>query len=367
MQPSGALKAARGQLRPIRALIVDDSAVVRTVLGRMLERDGGFEVAGLAATATQALDLLTHTQVDVILLDVEMPGTDGITALPQLIERSGGARVVIVSSFCEDGATATLRALALGAADTLLKPGAANLGGRFADLLSTKLKRLGQAAPAPRPRPVAVVAEASRPADPMPARRGRVDCIAIGSSTGGIQALSAFFAALPRSIAAPILVTQHLPPPFMPFFARQIADMAGRPARVAADGMEVRPGEVLVAPGEGHLTVVRLGGLVRVAIDRSPQPSGCLPSVDPMLASLVSAYGTGAVGVVLSGIGRDGSLGADELVAAGGEVIAQDQASSVVWGMPGVIAMAGLASVVRAPADLAGHIARRIEASRAWS
>lgn len=346
---------------PIRVLIVDDSVVARTVLARMLGDRADFEVAGLAGSAAAALAMLAGMQVDIILLDLEMPHRNGIAALPELIERSGGARVLVVSSACAEGAASTLAALSGGAADTLLKPGVTAFAGRFADELADRLRRIARAigpmqpiAPAPAARTASAVQ--------------RVDCLAIGASTGGVPALSQFFAGLPGDFAVPIMVTQHLPAPFMPYFADQLCGMAGRPARIAASGMLPNPGEILLAPGDAHLTLARTGGVVHVRLERGAVASGCRPSVDPMLASVGRLYGAGAVGVVLSGMGRDGANGAERLVAAGGTMLAQDSASSVVWGMPGVIANAGLAQLVAPPADLARRISEwgQAEASR-WT
>ncbi len=180
---------------------------------------------------------------------------------------------------------------------------------------------------------------------------------ALAHRPAGVHALSEFFAALPRDFATPILVTQHLPAPFMPFFADQLQEMTGRPARVAAPGMQPNPGEILLAPGDAHLTLVRTGRVVHVRLERGRAASGCLPSVDPMLASIGRLFGAAALGVVLSGMGRDGATGAEQLVKAGGAVLVQDAATSVVWGMPGVIANAGIAHAVAPPAELARRVA----------
>jgi len=344
--------SAKAASRPIRLMIVDDSLVARTVLSRILERSPLFEIVGSAGRAEDAIALLDQVKVDIILLDVEMPGTDGLTALPDILKRSRGARVLIVSSAAADGAASTVKALTLGAADTLLKPGAGSFAGRFADVLIERLVRIGHADTRP---------SRSNPATPLE-RRGPltpIGCLAIGASTGGLHALSAFFRALPVEFDAPILVTQHLPAIFMPYFAAQLQDIAGRKASVAADGSVPRAGELLVAPGEGHLRLVRVGERVSVRIDHTPSVSGCLPSVDPMLESVAAVYGASAAAVILSGMGRDGVLGAAELVAAGGEVLAQDADTSVVWGMPGAVANAGLASVVLPPDRLAQQIGCR--------
>ena len=362
---------ARDRESPIRLMIVDDSIVARAVISRMLEPRPEFEIVGSAANVDQALELLDRVLVDIILLDVEMPGTDGLTALPTLLARSRGARVLIVSSAAEQGAAATIKALTLGAADTLLKPGAGNFAGRFAEALAERLLRIGPAArdPSPRhgapqsPAPPGITAPAVPAAPeqdgPPPAPSGPIECLAIGASTGGVNALTALFKALPARFDVPILITQHLPAVFMPYFVAQLREIAGRTAILATEGARLQPGEILVAPGDGHLCLVRGRDAVRVHIDRARAASGCMPSVDPMLASLARVFGAGGVGVVLSGMGRDGLLGATEMAASGGEILVQNAETSVVWGMPGAVANAGLAAAVLDPARIARRIGQR--------
>ncbi|WP_254601873.1 chemotaxis-specific protein-glutamate methyltransferase CheB [Sphingomonas bacterium] len=342
--------------RPIRVLIVDDSIVARAVLARILAPDRGFDVAGQAGTAAAAIDILKTQAVDIILLDVNMPGLSGLDALPALIERSGGARVLIVSSDCGTGAAVTISALRLGAADTLLKPSAGALNGPFAVTLVETILRI---AAAPRPSaPQGDILPVARQAPFVPvASQAGVDCVAIGASTGGVHALASFFAAYPFEALPPILVTQHLPAPFMPFFARQLSEMTGRPTRLATDGAPLTPGIVLLAPGDGHLGLARTRGRVHVKICRRPTSSGCMPSADTMLASVAEMFGDRGMGVILSGMGRDGLEGATRLTEAGGEVVAQDAMSSVVWGMPGAVAKAGIARAILPPAALADHVA----------
>ena len=344
--------------RRIRLLIVDDSAVARAVLSRMILQNPAFEIVDAVSSATAALARLDEIAVDVILLDIEMPGRTGISALPELIARSGGARVMIVSALAEDGAAATVEALTLGAADTLAKPGRGSFGGKFAEILCDRLLRLGRSSPAqaaPRQR-----AEGGH-VQPAPRRMdlGRVECVAIGASTGGLHAIAEFFKHLPRVFPAPILITQHLPPVFMPFFARQLEGSTGRRALVVRDGMALEPATIHIAPGEAHLCLDRRGDRVSVRLSRIKSVSGCLPSVDPMFASVAAAYGDRAIGVVLSGMGRDGTIGAADLIAAGAELLAQDVETSVVWGMPGSVAKAGLASGVMTPAAIARHVGQR--------
>lgn len=342
---------------PIRLMIVDDSPIARAVLSRMLSAHKDFAIVALAGNAGEALDALATVQVDIVLLDVEMPGTSGLEALPEILRRGNGARVLIVSSLAEDGAASTVRALALGAADTLPKPGTGNFGGRFSEVLAERLRRIGRGhreaphAPAPEGPPLTLRA--------MP--DARLSCLALGASTGGLHALGEFLKALPPRIDAPILITQHLPAVFMPFFARQIEAASGRVALVAEEGQPLRPDLILIAPGDAHLTLQRTGSRVCVKLDRAPAASGCLPSVDPMLSSVGAAYGRGGAGVVLSGMGRDGLAGSSRLIDQGGAVIVQNRATSAVGGMPRAVAEAGLASAVLAPSDLARRIASRTE------
>lgn len=348
---------------PIRLLIVDDSSVARAVLARMAAQHDDLHVVATAGSAAEALDALRAVRVDIVLLDVEMPTGNGLEALPKILSAGQGARVLIVSSIAEAGAETTVRALALGAADTLPKPGAGVFGGRFSDILAERLRRIGRA-----DRSRTIEADVVAPLIPIQLRDPcdwQPECIAIGASTGGIHATHEFLQSLRRPVGVPILVTQHLPPLFMPYFARQLEAAAGRPARVAQTGDQLRPDEIYVAPGTSHLCVERRGSAVIAKLSAAPAPSGCLPSVDPMLASVAAAYGGGGVAVVLSGMGRDGAIGCAQLVASGGTVLAQDQASSAIWGMPRTVVEAGLASAVLPPSDIARRITSRVGDS-AW-
>jgi len=327
-----------------KILIVDDSVVARAALGRMIDATSRFVVAGAVATVPAALEFLDRHRVDIILLDLELPGVDGLTGLPDLIAAGGGAKVLIVSSAAGDGAVATIHALALGAADTLVKPGIGGFARRFADILEERLSRLLDIDPA------SVAASArNEPALPTIAP---FDIVAIGASTGGIHALSALLRALPAEFDIPILITQHLPASFMSYFAAQLTLLAGRPCDVAENHMRVRPGRIIIAPGHAHLRLARIGDGAAVRLTGEASSSGCLPSVDPMFVSVAEVYGARALGVVLSGMGRDGSGGARDLLAAGAPVIVQDRASSVVWGMPG--AVVGATAIL--PPDAIGRL-----------
>ncbi|TFI59308.1 response regulator [Sphingomonas parva] len=336
-------------------MIVDDSPVARAVLARMLAPHGDMEVVAIAGNAPEALDALAGTRVDIVLLDIEMPGTSGLEALPEILRRGQGARVLVVSSACDEGAAAVVKALSLGAADTLPKPGIGRFAGRFSDELVDRLRRIGPAARHGQSAPI----DALRLRPPSEHRLG---CLALGASTGGLHAITGILKALPAMIGAPILVTQHLPPAFMPFFARQIEGACGRATRLAEPGLVLQPEEVVLAPGDAHLALDQHGSRVLVRLDTTPVASGCLPSVDVMLGATAEIYGRSAVGVVLSGIGRDGLEGARRIVERAGTIFVQDRASSAVWGMPRAVAEAGLASAILPPADLGRRIAARTEA-----
>lgn len=339
---------------PSPILVVDDSAVARAMLGRMIEATGRYAMAGAVATAEAALAFLAGTRVAYILLDINLPGRDGLAALPDLIAAGQGAKVIVVSAAAASGGVAEVQALALGAADALFKPAAGERITRFAEVLVEKLDALadgGASDPTPAAPPV-------RPPAPMPMVPGNdFDIIAIGASTGGIHALGSVLREIPQSCRVPILVTQHLPASFMPFFAAQVAVLAGRPCEVAVDRLRIAPGRVIVAPGDAHIRVVPLtDGAAAVRLSHEDAASGCRPSVDPMLASLAQVYGARALGIVLSGMGRDGAQGAKRLHDAGGCVVVQDAASSVIWGMPGAVAATGAAAAILPP-DAIGRLA----------
>ena len=342
-------------------MIVDDSMVARAVLSRMIESDGGFEIVAVAGTAEDAIEALGQVRVDVILLDLEMPGAGGLKSIPKILKAARGAQVLIVSSLAEEGAEETVAALALGAADTLPKPGTGRFNGRFSEVLMGKLRALGRAdyvaspvAPSatPKLRPV------MRGPDMADAPLGLV---AIGASTGGIHALATLFEALPPQIHVPILVTQHLPAPFMAVLARQLNAASGRLATVAEDGMRLIADQIIIAPGDAHLNLDRAGDRLIVRLSNQKMASGCLPSVDPMLSTAASVLGPRALAIMLTGMGRDGCEGAARLVAVGGSVIAQDEGSSAVWGMPRAVVDAGLACAVLPPVKIARRIALRAE------
>lgn len=351
-------RPAAGPGGPVRVLVVDDSPTVRAVLARLIGAEPDLELAAAEGSAEGALATLRKTKADVILLDLDMPGMGGLEAIPQMLTVADPARILVVSSLAVRGAEHTLNALSLGAADTLAKPRPGEFDGAYRALLLRKIRLLGRVAR--RVRAQALLPERPR-LRPNPKEPPQV--LAIGASTGGIHALTQLLAALPQRLSLPILITQHLPGTFTDAFIRQLHGASGRGTLVARDRLAVLPGQILVAPGEAHLTVLTSRhGPVIVGLDNDPAPSGCRPSVDPMFASCAAIYGPHALGVVLSGMGRDGVLGAARIVAQGGTILAQDAASCAVWGMPGAVVDAGLASAVLPPDQIAARIVAAVEA-----
>ena len=340
--------------QPIRVMVVDDSLTVRTIFSRMVEDEGGMEIAGTFSNAERALVKLRDLAVDVILLDLEMPGMGGLEALPKILEAAENAQVLVVSSLTEDGAEHTLSALSMGAADTMLKPRPGGFDNMYRATLLDKIRALGRHDCDLQPAPSGM-SDVSKEARARPFKQPEL--VAVGASTGGIHALNAMLRELPPGFDLPILVTQHLPVGFMSVFARQLEVASARRTLVAQDGSELRRGEILIAPGDGHMTVVRKGDRLVIEISRQVASSGCMPSVDPMLSSIAAALGGHALAIILSGMGRDGVEGAGRLAAAGGSIFVQDAETSAVWGMPGSVAKAGLASAVEPPEKLAEMIA----------
>lgn len=369
----------------IRVMIVDDSLTVRTILKRMVESDPVFSVIGTASSAETALVQLKATPADVVLLDLEMPGMGGLKALPEILGIAPNIQVLVVSALTDKGAEATLAALAMGAADTMLKPRPGEFTEDYRAALLAQVRALGSRGNDAQAQPQAsaqahvqahVQAGGAAPAasgaaaSPVPALRlagvKRPAIIAIGASTGGIHALGQLLGAVTPALTQPILITQHLPASFMPVFARQIENICGRPTILAREGDAIAPGSIVIASGDGHLQVRRAGDDLVIAVCTRPAASGCRPSVDPMLESLAAVCGARTIAIILSGMGSDGLAGAHALAAAGGTILAQDPDSSAVWGMPGVVTRAGLAALVAPPAAL-GEAVMACAAARAVS
>lgn len=350
-------------MRPIRVLVVDDAVVIRRLLSDTLAGDPGIEVVGAAASGRIALQKIPQVTPDVVTLDVEMPEMSGLETLAAIRASYPKLPVIMFSTLTARGAGATLEALALGAADYVTKP--ANVGSVQAAMqavreqLIPKIKTFcgavaGHERPAPRP-----PAPAPRPLGGRP-----VELLAIGVSTGGPNALSALLPSLPGAFPVPIVVVQHMPPVFTRLLAERLQARCALRVREAQQGEALRAGEVLVAPGDWHLTVARTGDVLRARLHQEQPENSCRPAVDVLFRGAAAAAGPGVLGLVLTGMGHDGLRGARDIRDAGGQIVVQDQATSVVWGMPGAVAEAGLADRILPLEEIATDLMRRVARGR---
>lgn len=352
---------------PIRVMVVDDSAVVRGLMSRFLEDDEKCAVIASASNGKNALKVLERNDVDVILLDIEMPVMDGLTALPLLLELKPSVQIIMVSTVTTRSAHIALEALALGAKDYIPKPISSEdmRSAKFTDELLRKVTTLGLAAQETAPRRSKqsgdraarkhkpVTAEKSAPSlyrgksivlrdDPVK----RPGIIAIGSSTGGPAALSTVVSAISGDVRQPIVITQHMPATFTKILAQRLAKETGRPAAEAVNGEVIKEGHIYVAPGDYHMTFTGTPTAPKVKLLQTPPENFCRPAVDPMLRSLGDMFGPKVLTVILTGMGHDGLQGSRQLAGRGGAVIAQDEATSTVWGMPGAVATEGVCNAV---------------------
>jgi len=353
----------------LRVMIVDDAAVVRGLLARWVTAEPDLDVVALLRTGRDAVEELERADPDVVVLDVEMPELDGISALPQLLAKKRDLVVIMASTVTRRNAEISLKSLALGAADYIPKPSTphdAGSSGNFRRELIEKIRTLGMRVRRPR-----VAPHPSRPVRPhqpvvlrpMPLTPPRV--LLIGSSTGGPQALDAVLTHAGALISrVPVLITQHMPPTFTAILAEHLARAVKAPVHEAADGEPIVPGTIYIAPGGHHMRVASRDGTPAIVIDDGPHINFCKPSVDPLFSSAAAVWGSKALALVLTGMGSDGLAGAKELVAAGGHVVAQDEATSVVWGMPGQVAHAGLCSALLPLGEIGPRLTRMFMGER---
>ena len=368
-------------LRPLKVMIVDDSAVVRGLISRWLEQERDMVLAGLAIDGLKAIEKVREIQPDVLILDIEMPNMGGLEALPKLLAAKPGLKVLMASTLTTRGANVTIRALELGAADYIPKPDSTRIGGAdgFRTELLTKIRALcgrtrlwptpdlkspdprtpaspsAPTAHGPAPSPASTPAPAHRPvitpAAPTLRPRGvgpkRIDCLVVGASTGGPPALRAFLLGLGPDWKLPILIVQHMPATFTAILAEHLDKALPQKVQEAKDGMLVESRNVYIAPGDWHMTIKNDPICKQIKLDQGPQVNWCRPAVDPLFKSAADVYGNHALAVVLTGMGHDGRDGAQALVNVNGTVMVQDEATSVVWGMPGAVAEAGLAEIIK--------------------
>lgn len=350
-------------LRPLNVMIVDDSVVMRGMISRMiLDEPGVAVVAASVGNGQEAVDRAKRGNLDVVILDIEMPVMDGLTALPLLLQTNPNLVVIMASTLTTRNADISLKALNSGAKDYIPKPSSLTPGAGAAEFkreLIEKLRALGSRYRTTRS---PAVAAAVQPA-PLPAVFAmraatalRSHAIAIGSSTGGPNALVQLLKNLKAPLRVPVFVTQHMPPTFTTLLAQNLTRDTGHQCVEAVDGMPVMPGKVYIAPGDYHLTVERKGVSNVIRLNQDAKENFCRPAVDPMLRSLSKVYGQQLTVCILTGMGQDGLIGAQAAADAGANVLAQDEASSVVWGMPAVVAKAGIACLVAPPTQLAARL-----------
>jgi two-component system chemotaxis response regulator CheB len=367
-------------------MVVDDSAVIRGLISRWVSSEPDMVVAASLRTGLDAVNQLDRVNPDIAVLDIEMPELDGISALPLLLAKKRNLIIIMASTLTRRNAEISFKALSLGASDYIPKPESTReptAAETFRHDLIQKIRHLGakvrRAIPAP-PSP-SVVPLPGRPRElssrpvPVPvaqppiirrafgAQAPRV--LLIGSSTGGPQALMTLVTELGTVIDRfPVLITQHMPPTFTTILAEHLARSSHRPAREAVDGEIVKAGQIYLAPGGRHMRVARNGADVVIALDDGPPVNFCKPAVDPLFTSAINVWQGGVLAVVLTGMGSDGMRGGKEIVAAGGSVIAQDEASSVVWGMPGAAAHAGICAAILPLNQIAPKLVRVFSGDR---
>jgi two-component system chemotaxis response regulator CheB len=363
--PSRHPVAASGPSRPRRVLIVDDSIVARRILSELIGGDPDLELAGTASDGAAALEKLSRLEPDIVTLDVEMPRMNGLETLARIRERAPELPVIMVSALTHRGAAATLDAIALGATDCVAKPAGikdqAVARAAFAEQLLPRLRGLSgmrrraraepppTATPAPPAKPV--IQPASRPDRP-------IELVVIGVSTGGPNALAEVIPTLSPAITTPIVIVQHMPPTFTRLLAERLTAKSRIPVAEAIDGESLTVGRILLAPGDFHVTFESEAKGLRIRLNQEPPENSCRPAVDVTLRSAARKTGANTLAVILTGMGQDGLRGCELVRAAGGKVICQDEATSVVWGMPGFVARAGLADRVLPLPQIAPEINR---------
>lgn len=361
----------------IKVLVVDDSATIRGLLTSVLQSDEDIEVTGSVGNGASALDWLKRHTADVVILDVEMPIMDGIETLSNLQKSYPDLPVVMASGLTSQGTKTAVRALAMGAAACVAKPQGASMKQAVTSLseeLLPLLKALCQKETG-RTRPASSLRNAKSPqsnldriaaAHEKKVRRKNtpVDIIAIGSSTGGPNALTTFLKQLPEAVQQPIVIVQHMPPAFTPMLAKNLQSDCGRPTHEVEHGTPIQRGHVYVAPGDFHMEIKKTAQSMILELNQKPREHYCRPSVNPLFRSVANCYGARSVAVMLTGMGEDGIEGTGDIVSEGGYVIAQDEATSVVWGMPGAVAQHNYADEILPLTKIAHAVARICQQER---
>lgn len=351
----------------IRVLVVDDAVVMRRIIAEVIASDAGLELAGVAANGRIALQKIAQVRPDVVTMDVEMPEMDGVATVREIRRLHPELPVIMFSTLTQRGAETTIDALSAGATDYVTKP--ANVGSvgesinRLRADLIPRIKLHCRRSLAPVA-PLVKVPLPGVPSMPLPLAKPvgvqSVEAICIGSSTGGPNALAEVVSALKKPLSVPVFVVQHMPPVFTRILAERLTKTSGFPCHEATEGQEVLPGQLYLAPGGFHLELVREGAKLRAHLHEGAPENSCRPAVDVLFRSVARHYGGGALAVVLTGMGQDGLRGCEAIRERGGRVIAQDESSSVVWGMPGHVVAAGLPEAVLPLSHIGPELSRRL-------
>lgn len=342
---------------PVRVLVVDDSLVVRKLLSEALASTPEVQVAGTASNGAIALTKIPQLDPDVITLDIEMPGLNGIETLKEIRKLYPKLPVIMFSTLTEQGAAVTLEALSLGASDYVTKPtNSSSLAGAMGQVrreLIDKILSLSGHSPVLHARLV-------HPPKQRRATGSRIEILAIGTSTGGPKALAEVIPRLPSEFPVPVVIVQHMPPLFTRLLAERLNAQSQVRVNEGEAGCPLEPGKVWIAPGNHHMTIARRGTKIILDLNQGPPENSCRPAVDVLFRSVAQVYGSNALAVVMTGMGADGARGAAAIHEAGGEVFVQDEASSVVWGMPGAVASAGLADKISPLQEISQGVIRRV-------
>jgi len=374
-------------MRKIRVLIVDDAVVVRRLITNVLSSDPAIEVVGTAANGQIGLNKIAQLKPDVITLDIEMPMMDGLQTMKEIHKLHPRLPVIMFSTLTERGARASLDALAFGARDYVTKP--SNVGSVTAamqclrDELIPKIKGfcpgIGVTVRPRPPRPAPPIGRPSFAARPVAQpvapvvkkmaanRQVRIDVVAIGVSTGGPNALAEMVPQIPANLPVPVVMVQHMPPLFTKLLAERLDEKSPMHVHEGTPGEKLAAGHLWLAPGGNHMALEKSLSSVRIALNQDPPENSCRPAVDVLFRSVVKSYGAHVLAVILTGMGQDGKIGCEAVLQAGGQVIVQDEASSVVWGMPGAVANAGMADAILPLGRIADEIVQRVQRERGFS
>jgi two-component system, chemotaxis family, protein-glutamate methylesterase/glutaminase len=349
-----------------RILVVDDAVVVRKTLSEVIALDPVLEVAATAANGRIALEKFSSLKPDLILLDVEMPEMDGLETVRELRKLDGRVPIIMFSSFTERGARITLDALSLGANDYVTKPSIADMAATLQAITQELIPKIRVFCRLPEQNDSAIMAMPAMPAPALANSSSRplapVHIIAIGVSTGGPEALAQVISRLPADLKVPVVIAQHMPPIFTALLAERLTAKSALQVRECISGEAIVPGCCLLAPGDFHMTIHREDGVIRARTHQGPKENFCRPSVDVLFRSVAQVYGARTLAVVLTGMGKDGWRGCEMLHELGARIYVQDEATSVIWGMPGFVARSGMADKILPLNQIGFEIARATEA-----